>query len=109
MAPIHTLEVNRAIYRPAGQEAEDSGQETGELAGCHFSRSHRKFAVFYRATTTDVTADRNIVRRVGEDHLCPFSTEQLLVRANVCSVSTDEAMPAYLPDISVPGHRGASR
>ena len=52
-----------------GEVPADLVQEGDELRRRHLARGHREFGMPDLPKTADVTVDRHVVGRVGEDHL----------------------------------------
>jgi hypothetical protein len=47
--------------------------------------------------------DRDVVGRVGKDHLCPLAAEQRLIGFSPRRIAADQPVLANLPDITGPG------
>ena len=84
-------------------------KKRGELRRAHFTRGHDELAVLDRAGPTDVSGDRDIVRRIAEHHLRPRGPEQALVGLSPGGVAADQPVLSDVPDIAKTGDRIAGK
>ena len=69
MAPVHAHEGDGAVGAVAADLLEEGREEGRELVLRHLARGHRELGVLNAPEARHVTADRHIIRRVGEHHL----------------------------------------
>ena len=58
----------------------------------------------HRAEARYVAADRDVIRRVGKNHLRPLVAEKPLITHQVASVSAENSVSAQNPDVTRPSH-----
>src|SRR5882672_5090821 len=84
---------------------ENGLQERDKLPLRHLTRPHRELAMSDCATSRNMTRDRDVVRRVDENHLRESSPEQLFKRFGSSGVAAQQTMPAQNPQVARPAHR----
>src|SRR5215471_16876756 len=67
--PVHTDLMDRSIAAISRQIAEYGREEAGEGLFRHLSAAHREVTMADAPEPTDVTIDRHVVGRIGEDEL----------------------------------------
>lgn len=76
MAPVHANEVQGPFCRIGGKTRHDINKEPDKFLAGHFSGGHGKFTVADTAKAGDMSLNRDIIRRIGKDHLRPIFTHQ---------------------------------
>ena len=100
MPPIHADEVDRAVEAVRGEIGEGRRQESCELLARHLARRHGELAMADLAEPTDIAIDRDVVRRVGEDHFGLLAVHQGRDVSWIERVAADEPMWPEPPDVA---------
>lgn len=100
MTPVHADLMDRAVGRESGHVGEGGAQETGEARPVHLARRHRELAVPGLSEAGDVAPDRDVERRVGEDHPGALVVHQRLVGRCLQGRAAIEAMLAEEPKVA---------
>ena len=75
-------------------------QERDELSPCHLTRGTGEFPMLDCAKPRDMTGNRHIVRRIGEDHFGLLAIHQGGEYLAVPRIAANQTMPAQLPDVA---------
>ena len=97
MAPVHADIVERAGGAITSELLQDRGQEAGELGGGHLPRGHHKLAMAVPSFAEDMTDNRDVVRRVGEDDLRHSFLHQPVICGWIERITAEKPMWAKLP------------
>src|SRR6266851_5849657 len=101
-------EAAHAAERSVGRSAEISGDAAASRASRQ--RADRRgpegheLTMPHRAEARYVAADRDVIRRVGKNHLRPLVAEKPLITHQVASVSAENSVSAQNPDVTRPSH-----
>ena len=98
--------MDRAINGVFGETIKDRLQECRELGLAHLAAAHRELAMTNPTEATDVTVDRDVVRRIREHEFRLGAFEQTIVGSLVAGICAQQAMIAQQPQVSGPGDRG---
>ena len=67
--PVHADEMDSAVTEASTRLSKTSAKEARELGLGHLAGGHGELAMLDRAEPRDMTVDRHVVGRVGEDQL----------------------------------------
>jgi len=91
-----------------GDVAKGLAKEAGELRRAHLARSERELPVLDRSEPADAAVDLHIVRRVGEDEVCPRPIHQCLEVDLASRVTAKQTVAPGAPEITLARSRRAA-
>src|SRR5260370_22203813 len=97
MPPIDEDKVNRPVLAEDDGLADETLEECGEGGLGHLARGDREFPMAHLTPAHRMPMDRHIVWRVADQHLCPPSPPQHLLRPALPSVAAPPPGPAPPP------------
>ena len=105
--PVHADEVDRAVRAVRSEIGKGRRQKDCELIARHLARRHRKFAMADFAEAADVAFDRDVVGRIGEDHLGLLAVHQGGDDSWIERVAASKPVRSKPPDVAKAAARGS--
>src|SRR5262249_45189361 len=100
MSPVHEHIVYRAVPAELGCQAKEAVEEIGVGGFGHFARGHSKFTGTNFSTSHRMTADLDVVGRIGHDHLCEVAAQEPLVVIAAAGIATHQIMSPEFPKVA---------
>ena len=104
VAPVHANICDGAIAGGRSRIAQRLAQERHEGLRGHLTRCHSELAMAGLAQAADVTVNRDVIGRVGEDQVCTLVSHEGADRLSVSRVAADEPVSSQRPNIPETGH-----
>ena len=104
LAPVHADERDGAAAGGRSRITQRLTKESRKGLRGHLTRCHSELAMAGLAQAADVTVNRDVIGRVGEDQVRTLISHESADRLNVSGVAADEPVSSQRPDIAKTGH-----